>query len=395
MAKAPPQTARLLYANTTDWTYITGLEADTRPHVWYQDQMGQTHIFTGNRDFTAWQRHAKVDHVYNWNTIVAELEKAQMEKSFINMLQWVFKRSGAPTALEVPSDMPVKFFKQLEALHIPLTLFDNSTFFPQRVIKTPAEIEHLHIAQQQNEAAMQHAVDILRASKIGRDKILHWRGAPLTAELLRQEMNICTIKLGGRLGLPTIIAGGELSAMPHERGHGPLRADEFILIDSFPIAASGYWGDMSRTFIKGTASRWHVQVYEAVLAAMDYAFSQLKPGVDGQDIQNSLDIFFEQRGMPSGTDAHGQPYGWKKMHGLGHSVGLDIHDPGAFTLNSAPCILKPGMVTSVEPGLYYPTPLPGQPPENVGGVRIEDVVVITETGYRNLTSFPKDAWMIE
>jgi Xaa-Pro aminopeptidase len=383
------QPARLLYANNSDWRYATGLAPDSRPNLWYKAPSGQTHIFAGNRDFGEWKQSATVSHVHNWNTVVAELEKTNAEKPFLGMVSWLIQHEK-PEHIEIPSYTPVAFYQQLQTLGVPLVITKGDTFFTERVLKTEPEIAKLQEAQQLNEQLMQLAVNMLQTAKIGHDKTLMLEGSPLTSERIRLAMETETLKLGGRIGIPTIVACGAQAAYPHERGHGALKADAFILIDTFPIK-NDYWGDMSRTFVKGTPSPWHVKVYEAVLGAFNHGLAQIKAGAEGQVINASIDTYYEELDMPSGTDTNGTPYGWKKMHGLGHSVGLDIHDPGALTLNNAPCTLQAGMVTSVEPGLYYPSDVNG----GVGGVRIEDVLVVTENGHHNLTTFPKDTWVIE
>jgi Xaa-Pro aminopeptidase len=121
-----------------------------------------------------------------------------------------------------------------------------------------------------------------------------------------------------------------------------------------------------------------------VIEAQKLALKLIKPGVDGRDIHAAVQSFFAKAGFKTGTDDKGRPYGF--FHGTGHGVGLELHDPGPRTISTVPCILKPGMVTSVEPGLYYPTK---------GGCRIEDVVVVTPTGYKNLNKLSKSAWVID
>lgn len=387
--KATSKVGKLLYACDSDWYYATRL-ISKHPRIWYQDPKGASHTFTSSLDFAELRNLNTVDNVYNWNDVIKELDKSNINRSMVGMLTWLLKKNP-PDKIQILPSMPIDFYQKLEQLKIPLEIIQSQTMFPQRVIKTKQEINFIQQSQALNEDAFRIAFSIIAEADIMRDKSLIWKGKRLTSELLRGEMEGYLARNGAHPYAPTIISCGAQSGHAHKHGHGILKANEFILIDSFPKGPNGYCGDLSRTIVKGKASQWHQDVYGAVLGAMEYAFSQLRDGAQGRDIHNSMDDYFDKAGMPSGTDKQGNPYGWKKMQGLGHSLGLDVHDPGAYTLNSAECILKTGMITTVEPGLYYPTNVSG----GIGGCRIEDIVTITKTGYTNLTTLPKTNWIID
>ena len=112
------------------------------------------------------------------------------------------------------------------------------------------------------------------------------------------------------------------------------------------------------------------------------------PGVLGGDIQDWVEALFEQTGFARGDDKAANPYGF--THSLGHHLGLDLRGPGGRVMTKKGGALKVGQVHTVEPGLYYPTNVNG----GVGGVRLEDVVVIKETGCRNLTKLDKKEWIL-
>ncbi|NBV54428.1 MAG: aminopeptidase P family protein [Proteobacteria bacterium] len=275
---------------------------------------------------------------------------------------------------------------------MPLRVVEGS-FFAARSIKTADEIKKLAAAQRANEQGMEHAFGILRACKIGKDKRLRWQGSVLTSEALGQEMNAFLLRQGcmGFNGGP-IVGCGVYGAMPHG-GHGPLRPHELIVIDSFPTHRNGYCGDLTRTVVKGKPTDWQRMVYGTVLEAQKLALGLIKPGVNGAEIHRAVGRFFERAGFPAGADSKGRPQGF--FHGLGHAVGLEVHDMGAG-MGGADAVLRVGSVTSVEPGLYYPSTttlngVKGGP----GGCRIEDVVVVTATGYKNLTKLDKKNWVIE
>jgi Xaa-Pro aminopeptidase len=155
-----------------------------------------------------------------------------------------------------------------------------------------------------------------------------------------------------------------------------LRADEPIVLDIFPRhGPSGYWGDMTRTVVKGTASREVVRMHRAVLDAQKRALAMIRPGVQGNSIHRAVQATLEDHGFTTGVE-DGTPVGF--FHGTGHGVGLDIHEAPRVSLSKDR--LRAGHVITIEPGLYYPAH---------GGMRIEDTVVVTRDGYQRLASCTK------
>jgi Xaa-Pro aminopeptidase len=178
------------------------------------------------------------------------------------------------------------------------------------------------------------------------------------------------------------VAGGPQAADPHERGHGPLKAGESIIVDIFPVDLSTrYHSDMTRTFVKGEPNEGLQEMYDAVLESQKTALSMIRAGVNGRDIHRKVAEVLHEAGYK--TNVHdqekGKPLTEGFFHGTGHGVGLEVHEAPRVSLADEELI--PGDVISVEPGVYDP---------NVGGVRIEDLVVVTEDGYRNLTKFAKE-----
>jgi Xaa-Pro aminopeptidase len=175
----------------------------------------------------------------------------------------------------------------------------------------------------------------------------------------------------------TIVAVGPQGARPHDAGSGPIRAGVPIVIDIFPRdKATGYWGDITRTVVRGRASAPIRRLYRDVLAAQELALSMVRPGVEARAVQQAVETFFRAAGHETRLSPPGQECGF--IHSLGHGVGLDIHEaPG---LRNEPGRLRAGNVITVEPGLYYP---------GLGGIRIEDTVVVTRSGHKVLASCPK------
>lgn len=382
--------AKMLYECGSNWIYATGAHISD-PALWYQSPKGKTHIVVSELEISLMRKNARVDTIHAFSDVRTALQGKPL--SLENMLHYLISlEKTAPESILVPGDFPSALYEKLKATGLPLQPSTEALFFPDRAIKTEVEVRKLRAAQKLNESAFELAFAILAQAKINKtDATLMWQSTPLTAEILRGEMNAHLARYGAtEFHNGPIVACGLQGAMPHERGHGLLKAHQFIVIDCFPRHSNGYWGDLTRTVLKGTPTDWHHSLYNAVLKSQKLALSLLKPGTDGQSIHKAVIDSLTASGFPTGTDAKGNPYGM--FHGTGHGVGLDLHDPGPRTISGVSCILQPGMVTSVEPGLYYTDKkLTG----GTGGCRIEDVVTITEKGYTNITTLPKTNWVIK
>lgn len=248
--------------------------------------------------------------------------------------------------------------------------------FPKRLIKTAAEIKAITAAQNATFQAMGHVEKILRQSRI-QGKTLRYQGKILTSEFLHAAAKIFLIERGHDCPNDIIVACGNDSTEPHNRGTGPIRPHQSIIVDIFPRSIETcFYGDATRTFCKGTPSPQLQRMYFAVQEAQAMAIRRIRPGVDGQAIHKAIHDFFKAAGFITGTQK-GRSVGF--THGTGHGLGLALHeDPTRISGSS--CILKAGNVVTVEPGLYYP---------GIGAVRIEDVVAVTPTGCKVLGKYPK------
>jgi Xaa-Pro aminopeptidase len=281
----------------------------------------------------------------------------------------------------VPPQFGVAYADELRARGVKIEP-DGRLFADLRRIKTEQEISHIEVAQKALEGACAHAAGILEEAEISGDGTLRWRGETLTSELLRSEIDIELLRRGCAADEGTIAAGGPQAADPHDRGSGPLRAGEPIIIDIFPRdQKSRYYADMTRTFVKGEPDAELERMYDAVLEAQETALSMIRAGVNGHDVHDKVSDILHEKGYKTGKHDQkpGEPLTQGFFHGTGHGVGLEVHEaPRISTVDEE---LKSGDVVTVEPGLYEP---------GLGGVRIEDLVVVTEDGCRNLTSFPKE-----
>jgi Xaa-Pro aminopeptidase len=270
----------------------------------------------------------------------------------------------------VPEQFPAGLLEALRRAKLKVAV-STEPFFPQRKVKTRAEVACLEEALRMTETGLRRGIDVLRASKADRRGNLKWGGTPLTSERLRAEMESAVLHAGG-LPANTIVAGGVQGCDPHERGHGPLKADEAIVLDIFPRHAKNhYFGDLTRTVVKGRASEALRQQYATVQNGKSWVIKQMRDGADGTALQKQLIARFKDQGYPT-EQRDGR---WVGMfHGVGHGLGLEIHEAPRFGGGK----LFTGLSITVEPGLYFPA---------VGGVRLEDVVIVGKSGVRNLTRF--------
>lgn len=273
----------------------------------------------------------------------------------------------------IPDDFPTGLCDRLRALDIKLT--PVAALFPEREIKTAAEAAAIRNGNRCSALGIAAAEKTLRVSKVKAGKLL-LNGRSLTSEILRTAIEIACLE-GGAISIDTIAAGGDQACDPHERGHGPLRANELIIVDVFPrVSATGYHGDMTRTFLKGRASEAQHNLVAAVRTAQLAALSVVRAGVNGRHVHQQCLDTFSRHGFETKRTSKGS-VGF--FHGTGHGLGLEVHE--SPRISTVDYILKKGSVVTVEPGLYYPS---------LGGCRIEDVVQVTDSKPRILSSFHYD-----
>ena len=243
-----------------------------------------------------------------------------------------------------------------------------------RALKTDEEIAHIRETQKANETAMARAEELLTAATVDDGGQLEYDGDVLTSEYVKQEIEMTLLRHGCALD-DTIVACGRNAADPHDRGSGPLLADEPIIIDIFPThKTTKYFADMTRTFCHGEPSDTVREWYDRTQEAKEAALAVLEPGATGADVHAAACDVYEDAGLPTLRENPTAETGF--IHSTGHGVGLDIHELPRVSPGGGE--LLPGHVVTIEPGLYDPA---------VGGVRIEDIVVVTEDGYENLTDY--------
>jgi Xaa-Pro aminopeptidase len=292
-----------------------------------------------------------------------------------------FLESRGLRLVAVPPYFPLRMAEFLRANGIELVV--AADLAERRRAKRPDEIAALEATQRATEDAWARGVDALKRASVLGDGTLELDGEPFTAERLRAIVESRLLELGCA-SEGAIIAPGKQAADPHMIGSGPLRAGEAIVMDIFPQhKATRYFADMTRTVSKGQPPAEIAKLYEITKRAQDAGINALRPGVMGRDVHAVVEDVIWDAGYDTLRPGQqrskngGPPRGF--IHGTGHGVGLEIHEmPSVGQSGIKP--LAVGDVVTVEPGIYLP---------ELGGVRLEDMLVITETGSRNLTNAPR------
>jgi Xaa-Pro aminopeptidase len=271
----------------------------------------------------------------------------------------------------VPSEFPVGLADHLRAGGVELDV-DPEAFVTRRRQKTEAEIAGIRRAQAAADAAMAVAAELIRELRNG-----------LTSEEVRAAMQAVCDERGCDLPDDAIVSHGPQGAIGHEAGHGGIGAGEPVIVDIWPRdRASRCWADMTRTFIGGAASppREIQQWWDLTRESLDRSFAAVRAGVDGREIYAVSCEPFEAAGQPTQRSKRsGDRLDEGYYHSLGHGVGLEVHERP--NLGRTPDPLIAGDVITLEPGCYR---------KDLGGVRLEDLVVVGEDGAELLTDFPYD-----
>ena len=350
--------------------YATGFFVPD-PFIFFQHR-GRKYAVMSDLEIDRAKKQAHVDHVLSLSSYQKRLRRLGRNAGFIDVIESLF-RERKIRALLVPANFPTQLADLLRERGFAVRI--KEPLFPEREKKRSDEIKSISDSLRVAELGLEAGIRALKKTRVGRDRFLYLNGNRLTSERLKSIVNT-TMMAEGWVPSHTIIASGNQCCDPHNEGSGPIKADSSIIFDIFPRSQkTGYFGDLSRTVVRGRASERLKAVYQAVEDGQEIAFRLIREGADGQEIHQKILDLFEHRGFRTGKTA-GRMQGF--FHGTGHGLGLDIHEPPRIAQIRA--TLQAGHVVTVEPGLYY---------LGLGGVRLEDVVVVTEKGNRNLTHYPK------
>lgn len=289
---------------------------------------------------------------------------------------------GVESAI-VPERFPTGVADHLRAAGVELQP-DPEHFRARRRVKTEHELAGIRRAQRAAEAAMSAVREVLAGAE-RRDGGLAVEGETLTCELLKRHVDAALVAHGASAD-ESIVSHGAQTAVGHDLGSGEIAADDVVLLDLFPLdRESACYADMTRVFVVGEPPEEIPRYQALVKEALDLAVAEIRPGVDGREIHRLVCDFFHEHGFPTQLHkADGEVLQDGFYHGTGHGVGLAVHEaPGLGRMGDE---LVAGDVVTIEPGLYR---------QGVGGVRLEDLVLVTEDGHEVLTDFPYELELVQ
>lgn len=312
-----------------------------------------------------------------WNDDTLGREELITDPSFpvdhieAEMALRALKRAGADKVV-VPPTFPLAEADYLRDKGIDLVI-DRDAWAVRRRRKTPWELEGIERAQRAVETAMLTAARMLREAEPTANGQLRFEGEILTSEWIRESMSAELLTQGAE-SEEIIVQSGDACLQGHELGSGPILPDQSCVIDCFPRdRRTGVYTDMTRTFVPGTPSPELKKLHKACREALEIAFESIRPGTS--DAHSKVVEHFHANGFPTKEHHPGpEPLTHGFWHSLGHGVGLQVHERPRMGRRPEPFV--EGDVVAVEPGLYFP---------GIGGVRLEDTVLVTEDGIEHFT----------
>jgi Xaa-Pro aminopeptidase len=344
----------------------------------YAEENGSRHVFASSMEATRIRELGLFDVHVHEELGFDELIASGIDSRELNA-QLALRAVGSLglKRASVPQDFPVWLADRLRADGVDLAV-DQDLFDDRRRAKTEAQLAGMRRAQRAAEAAMDACRELLRRAEIRGEELL-LDGEPLTVERVKADMSVAFARHDTTAD-EYIVAPGAQGAVGHDMGSGPIRPGTPLVVDIFPRDnASAVYTDMTRTFVVGDVPddvrEWHRLVKEA----LDAAVAEIRAGVEARAVFDLTCEIFEAAGQPTQrTKQPGEALADGFFHGLGHGVGLEVHEaPGLGRL--ADKKLVAGDVVTVEPGLYR---------AGYGGVRLEDIVLVTEDGAEVITDYP-------
>jgi Xaa-Pro aminopeptidase len=346
----------------------------------YVEENGSRHVFASSMEATRLRELGLFEVHVSEELGMDELIASGVDRRELDaQLALRAVASLGPTRAYVPANFPVWLADRLRADGVELAV-DQDLFDDRRRAKTEAQLAGMRRAQRAAEAAMDACRELLRRAEIRGDELL-LDGDQLTVERVKADMSV-VFAAHDTTADEYIVAPGAQGAVGHDMGSGPIRPSTPLVVDIFPRDnASAVYTDMTRTFVVGDVPdrvrEWHRLCKEA----LDAAVAEIRAGVEARAVFDLTCDIFEAAGEPTQrTKKSGETLADGFFHGLGHGVGLEVHEaPGMGRLASKKLVA--GDVVTVEPGLYR---------AGYGGVRLEDIVLVTENGAEVLTDYPYD-----
>jgi Xaa-Pro aminopeptidase len=368
--------ARLIYsASESDANMLWATRFFAPDPFIFIQKRGKRYLVMNDLEIDRAKSEASVDKVLSYSDYVRRKQKEGIAfPSPADVLSEIFKDLKIKS-VEVPGTFPIGLADQLRSMKLKVQPGPDP-FWPDREVKTSGEVRSITDSLRAAELGIEAGIDAVRRTEIRKDGYLYLDGTRLTSEILRRIIDT-TIMSQGYVPSHSIVSSADQCVDPHNQGSGPIRANTSIIMDIFPRSQkTGYFGDITRTVVRGRASDRLKHAYYCVEEGQRIGFRRIRNDASAYDIHHEILNYFAAEGFRTGLDG-GRMQGF--FHGTGHGLGLDIHEAPGFGARSKNK-LRTGHVVTVEPGLYY---------EGMGGVRLEDVVLVTDTGCRNLVRIPK------
>ena len=324
------------------------------------------------------KQHARADRVYGYTDFTpAGGLSGDRDTGAAQATTECLRRNGITTVIG-DRTLPLLYVDEMQAAGIHVDL-DPDMGVTDRRVKDDEEIAHLRHAQNVTEQAMRMACETVARATADSDGVLHVDNEVLTSERLRTMIDTFLLERHF-YNPPCIVAGGSDGGDCHELGSGPLRTGEPVIIDIFPLdKESMYNGDCTRTVVHGVVSDELQKMHTAVVEAKKSAIEATKAGISGEVVHLETIRVLTEHGYEEGLPKKGAPSTFCSMpHGTGHGIGLEVHEPPLLDRNGA--VLVVGDVVTIEPGLYS---------HAIGGIRIEDMVLVTESDNENFNTLPE------
>lgn len=307
---------------------------------------------------------------YNFEELTT---KHGIKLAYIFILEDIFKQHNLKN-IGIPEDFPSILYYLLKNNNSNFNyIIVKSPLEKTRSLKTNVEIRYIQKSINAAEYAMKAVIMKIKKSKIKLD-CLYDNGKIITGDSIFSLIETKLLEKGC-YALNTIVSCGKDTEKPHGITKGVFYSDQPIIIDIFPKSIrTQYYGDMTRTILHGTASEELKNMYHVIKISQEEAIKMIKPNISCEEIHGKVCDIIEDNGYD--TIRQKKHYGF--IHSTGHGVGLNIHELPFISNNNY--LLQKGNVITIEPGLYY---------SGIGGIRIEDTIVVTKNGSKNLNKFEK------
>jgi len=325
------------------------------------------------------KKHARADEVYGYSDFTPETGlSGDRETAAAQSTTECLKRNGI-TSVIADRTLPLLYIHEMQSAGIAVELDPDMGVLDRRV-KDEEELAHLRHAQSVTEEVMKMACETVARASADKNGVLQLDESALTSQRLRTMIDTFLLKRNF-FNPPSIVAGGSDGGDCHELGSGDLYTSQPVIIDIFPLdKKTMYNGDCTRTVVHGNIPEEVVHMHRAVVEAKRAATSVLKAGISGEIVHLETIRVLKEHGYKEGLPNENDPPTFCSMpHGTGHGIGLDVHEPPLLDRNGAELLV--GDVITIEPGLYC---------HALGGVRIEDMVVVTQDGCDTFNVLPEE-----